>query len=124
MVPGCGDMMTTPVGKIYRLLDIVGHQHDCCSLSLPNMQDFLLHAHSSQSVQRCEGFVQQQDLGTPHQCSCYGHSLGHAARELVRIFVFELIQPNQANVVSNVFAALFGRSTCKSKTDVVMHRKS
>ena len=74
-------------------------QYNRRSLSLPNTQDFLLHAHSSQRIEGCEWFVQQQDFRTPHQCSRDGHSLGHAARELVRIFIFEHIQPNQADVV-------------------------
>jgi len=47
-----------PICKIYRFLDVVRDQHDRRSLSLPNSQDFLLHAHSSQSIQGREWFVQ------------------------------------------------------------------
>jgi hypothetical protein len=64
-----------PIRKVYGFLNVVSDQHDRGSLSLPNTQDFLLHAHSSQSIQGRERFVQQQDFRTPDERSRNGDSL-------------------------------------------------
>ena len=54
---------------------------------LQALSDFLLQSGASESVERTEGLIQEQDLGFHGKCPCERNTLPHPAGKLGRIFV-------------------------------------
>ena len=88
-----------PVGKVDRLLQIVGdHDHGDVLLA-PDAGEFLLHGDLGHRVERAERLVEQQDLRLHGQRAGDADALRHAARKLPRIGIGEIVEPDQRDVV-------------------------
>ncbi len=83
------------VGQEQRFLDIVRDQQRGEALALPERHDFGLHGDARQRIELAERLVENEDPRIVHQRPCQRHPLRHAARQLVRIGVAELREPDQ-----------------------------
>ena len=55
----------------------------------PEPQDFILHAHAREGVERAERFIEQEHLGMIDQRPRQGDALRHAAGKMMRECVSE-----------------------------------
>ena len=73
----------------------------------PDLQDLVLHVHAGEGVQCAQGLVQQQDAGLVDQGTDQGYTLGHAAGQLGRIIIPEILQADDLDhVLDLVLVAL------------------
>ena len=71
-----------PIAQQHRLIHVVGHHHGGDLVFLANLHQLFLQIPASQSIQRAEGFIQQQQLGLERQGTGDRHSLLHPAGQL------------------------------------------
>jgi hypothetical protein len=64
---------------------------------LPEAQNFVLHAHSSEGVERAEGFVEEQNLGMIDEGASQSDALSHATGKMVRVGVSERFEADKAH---------------------------
>ena len=72
-------------------------QHSGATI-FPQPQHFILHAHSRESVERAERFIEQQNLRMIDKCARKRNTLGHATGKMMRIRIckrFESDQPHE-----------------------------
>jgi len=85
------------VAHVDRLVDVMGDEEHRGAAGLPEAQHFILHAHSSEGIERPERFVEEQDARMIYQSSSQRNALSHAAGKVVRVSVGEGVEPDQAN---------------------------
>ena len=76
-----------------------GDENDREARVVPKLQKFLLHLAARQCIECGKRFVHQQDVGFHGHGPGDGHALFHAARQHVRIGVFEAIELHFVNVL-------------------------
>ncbi len=69
-----------PVGEIRGLADVVGDEEDRLACLLPDLLQLFVQDVAGLRIERCEGFVHEQDLGVHGERSSDRYSLAHAAR--------------------------------------------
>src|SRR5437660_1274683 len=81
-----------------------------------------MQAVACQGIQRTEGFIHEQDGRINGQRSCDGHTLAHAARELVHVAALEALQVHQFNETPGFGCPFPGReaSLTQTKLDIVL----
>ncbi|MNJ12763.1 hypothetical protein D3C77_69590 [compost metagenome] len=94
------------IGQEQCFLDVVGHQQGGDTRPFADRQQLFLHLLAGQGIEGAEGFVEQQDARAGHQATGNRHPLGHAARELVRVGLAEVLKPDQGDVVGNALFTL------------------
>ena len=83
------------IRQSYRLLDVVGHEHDALAVCRPDAQELVAHHDLRLRIERSERLVHQHDLGVIGQQSSESDTLTHAARECSWIVMTELGEPEQ-----------------------------
>ena len=76
------------------LVEVVGDEDDGALVAGLQLDQFVLHLGTDQGVERGEGLVHEQDVGVVRQGAGEADALLHAARELVRIALRPLRQPD------------------------------
>lgn len=71
-----------PCAHIYSLIDIVGDHDDQLSGYIPHIEDFPLHFHACERVQRAEGLIEEQDFRLSDQSAAQGALCRVAAKRL------------------------------------------
>ena len=71
------------------------HQHDRFGVRLPDAQQFDVQAVASKRIERAERLVHQQHARVGDQRLTDRDALLHAARQLVRIALRELFEPER-----------------------------
>ena len=82
------------VGEHHRLTDAVRHKQRGLGVLLPQIEQQLVHLVAGDRVERAERLVHQQQLGVIDQRPADRDALAHPARQLVRLFVGEAMQPD------------------------------
>jgi len=90
-------MKEDPVGKIDRLVEIVGDEQDRDVHVFPDFQKIRLHLGTGLGVQGPEWLVHEEDPRAVRQRTGNRHPLLHAAGKLVRVGVFKFRQADQAD---------------------------
>ena len=72
------------VAHVDRFVDVVGDEEHGGAARLPEMKHFILHPHTSKSVERAKRFVEQEHFRIIDQRPRQGDTLGHSAGKLVR----------------------------------------
>ena len=71
--------------------------------------DLQIHLLSRERIERPEGFIHQQQRWRENQSAGDRHPLLHAARQLMRVLLFESGQPHRLQQRSNASLALLAR---------------
>ena len=87
------------------LIEVVGDKDDGLVQGLLQFQQLVLHLRADQRIERTEGLVHQDDVGVCRQGTGQAHTLTHAARELVRVFVFVAFQAHGIDPVQRTLGA-------------------
>jgi hypothetical protein len=96
--PGRRSHNEDAMAHVDRFIDVVGDEQHCCAPIFPEAQNFVLHAHSREGVERAERFIEQENFGMIDECACKRNTLGHATGKMVRICTskrFESDQPHE-----------------------------
>ncbi len=126
MRPGPGRHHDDAVGEEDRFLDRVRDEDHGQPGALPDVEKLVLQALARHRVERAERLVHQHDLGVVGEHAGDRHALLHAARELVRIGVGELLSgPTSSMNLSTVSltSAAAEPARCRAEADVVAHRQ-
>ncbi len=86
----------------------VNHEHGDAFV-LPDAQELGLHLTARQRVERAERLVEQENLRPRRKAPGDRCALSHAAGELVRIRLFEPLEPDQCEETARDLALLFLR---------------
>ncbi|ENN84083.1 hypothetical protein RHSP_79036 [Rhizobium freirei PRF 81] len=87
------------VGKCDGFFEIVRHEHDGCLAFGPELQKLFMHNRAGLHVKRRERLVHQQDFRLVDEGLSQRNALAHAARELMRIVMQELGEPDAGEPV-------------------------
>ncbi|MNP26709.1 hypothetical protein D3C76_1195760 [compost metagenome] len=74
----------------------------------PDVLQLALQPRAGQGVEGAQWFIQQQHARTIDQAAGDGHALGHAAGNLMRVGLDEVLQADQFNVLAHGVALLPG----------------
>src|SRR5687767_106297 len=112
------------VAHVDGLVDIVSDEEHGGAARFPEAQHFILHLHASESVQRAERFVEQQDFGMINERARQCHSLRHAAGKMMRERAGKGFQTNKAHEFID-FVALLLKYAARDEPgfDVVSNRE-
>ena len=89
------------IGEKKRLADIVRHQEGGDAILLPDALQLDVHLPARHGIERAEGFVEQQHVGTQHQGAGDGGALSHAAGQLLRSRRLEAGQADEADQIGD-----------------------
>ena len=95
-----------PVAHVDRLVDVMRDEQHRGAAGLPKPQDFILHFHAREGVERPEWFVEEQDLRVIDQRPGQCRPLRHAAGKVVRENIGEGFQAYEAQVLLHFIALL------------------
>src|ERR1043166_3630013 len=113
-----------PVAHVNGFVDVVGHEEHGRATVPPELQNFVLHAHAGEGVERAQRFIEEQQLGMIDQRAGQSGSLGHAAREMMRIGVGKSFQAGQARKLIHFLAFLVQHAAGdQSRLNVAAHRQ-
>ena len=94
------------IAHVDGFVDVMGDEQHGGAARLPKAEDFVLHAHAGEGVERAERFIEQQNFGMIDQRAGQSDALGHAAGEMMRIGIGESFEADQAHEFVD-FMALF-----------------
>jgi hypothetical protein len=102
--PGCVGHHRDAIGEEHRLVDGVGDEDDGTPLRgglvlAPDAQELVLQDEARLRIERRQRLVHQQHVGLVGDEARERRALAHAARELVRIFVFRPLSPTRSIVL-------------------------
>src|SRR5262250_2745550 len=89
-----------------RLRDAVGDEDHCLLVLFPDAEQFLLHHLARLRIEGAEGLVHEKHRGLIGEHARDGHPLFHAARELARILLLVLGEPDQGEIAAGHRASL------------------
>src|SRR4029077_420937 len=85
------------VGKVDRLIDAVGDEHDRLAIAFPNTQQLFLHQAARLRVKRTERLVSEQNVGVMSERTRDRNALLHPPGEISWIVMFEAGEVNLGN---------------------------
>ena len=112
------DMGFDPVGEGERLVDVVGHEQDRRSVTLPLPQHQAMHGDPRQRVERAERLVEQQEVGIAHERAGQRHALSLPARQGQGPGVVVILKSNLGQRLAGDATRV---GTAQTQPDVVQH---
>ena len=94
------------VGQQHGFLDVVRHDEDGARghlVALPEFHQLAAQVFGGEHIERRERLVHEEHLRLDHQCAREADALFHAAGQLLRVGVFETVEPHR---IENTHAAL------------------
>ena len=125
---GIGGEHQDAVAHQHRFLDIVRDQQDAAdrhAAFAPEVEKVGAQRFGGEHVERGERLVHQQQLGIDHQRAREADALAHAARQLLRVGVFEPVEADQVDGGQRPLAALLRRHALRfqPQLDVLLDRE-
>src|SRR5262245_55025928 len=109
--PRTGGHDNDSIGQEGRLLEIVGHEEHGLGSRLPDPHQLEVHVLPGLRVEGAEGLVHEEHGRIVDERPGDGHPLLHPARELVGILLFESLELDETEEVSNPRLDLVARQT-------------
>src|SRR5262249_13683031 len=92
------------IGQQDRLFDIISdHHHGLASLQ-PDTRQLVLQRGAGERIEGAKRLIEEQYFGVYSKTTCYGHTLAHATRQLVRTFYHGVSQMHQAGPMLRALA--------------------
>lgn len=89
-----------PVGEKERFADLVGDIDGCNAVLEPDALELEHHELAGLSVERREGLVEQEDLGTDGERAGEVGALLHAAGEFMRVALLKSVEADEPDIVA------------------------
>ena len=106
------------IGDEDGLLDVVRHEQHGQAVPLPDVGQELLHDAARERVERTERLVHQQQAGSIGERARDRDPLLHAARELARLRVGELVEPDERQQLVGARALLGARQLLAAQREL------
>src|SRR3984957_14362401 len=103
---GAGREHRHAVGQEYGFAQAVGHEHDGLVGARQEHREVLAQHHAGLLVERAERLVHEQDIGLQAQGARQRGALAHATRQLARIVIGEIREPDRIERVLGALLAL------------------
>src|SRR6185437_9747357 len=105
-------------------IDIMGNQKHRAAAIFPKPQDFVLHAHTREGIERAERFVEQEDFRVINQRAGERNALGHAARKMMWVGIRKSLESDEPHEFAD-FAPFFAQNSARNETslDIATNRK-
>ena len=112
-----------PVGEERGLAQAVGHEHDGLVGARQQNREILAEDHAGLLVERAERLIHQQNAGLEAERARQRRTLAHAARQLSRIMLGEILEPDRLQRALRARLALGPRHALEhhAEIDVLEH---
>jgi hypothetical protein len=83
------------IAHVNAFIDIMGNQKHRAAAIFPKPQDFVLHAHTREGIERAERFVEQEDFRVIDERAGESDALGHAPRKMMWIGIRKSLESDE-----------------------------
>ncbi len=111
------------VAHVNGFVDVMRNEQHGGPAGLPKAQDFILHPHAGEGVERAERFIEQKNFGMIDQGASQGDALRHAAGKMMRIGIGETLPSPQAHEFVH-FMAFFAARTPRATSPASILRRT
>ncbi len=102
------------IAHVNGFIDVVRDQKRGGAARLQEPEDFILHSHAGEGIERAERFVEKEHFGIVDERTCEGDALRHSAGKMMRIGSGEGFKSHQAHEFVN-FAALLAEQSARNQ---------
>ena len=94
------------VAHVDRFVDVVGDEKHRGAADLPEAQDFILHPHPREGIERAERFIEEKNSRVIDERTSESDPLGHPAGKMMRIGIRKSVESDEVHEFIDLVAIL------------------